>query len=156
MNTEIERKFLVDEPPPELNNYPSHGIEQGYVVVADDFEVRLRKKGDRYYQTVKSDGALLRHEVEIELSRSQFEALWPLTEYKRVEKTRYEIDYGGLLIELDVYSGNLEGLIVAEVEFQTEEESKTFSPPGWFGIEVTGDARYKNKHLASEGIHGKK
>ncbi|MEQ9618811.1 MAG: CYTH domain-containing protein [Deltaproteobacteria bacterium] len=152
MNREIERKFLVVKPPPELNKYPNHRIEQGYIAVTDDLEVRLRKKGDQYYQTVKSDGGLVRREVEIELSRDQFEALWPMTEGKRIEKTRYEIEYEGFLIELDIYSGNLHGLKVAEVEFKTEDQSKTFIPPDWLGAEVTDDKRYKNKYLSLHGI----
>lgn len=150
MNREIERKFLVIEPPRELIDYPNHKIEQGYLSATDGLEVRLRKKGDKYYQTAKSEGGLVRREVEIELSREQFEALWPLTEGKRVEKTRYEIKYEGFLIELDIYSSNLQGLIVAEVEFNSVDQSKAFSPPGWFGNEVTHDKRYKNKHLASD------
>ena len=152
MNREIERKFIVVEAPRDLNRYPSCRIEQGYLAVTDNFEIRLRKKGNRYYQTVKSDGGLIRSEAEVELSRDQFEALWPLTEGKRVEKARYEIEQGGFLIELDIYSGNLDGLKVAEVEFDTPERSKAFSPPDWFGNEVTDDKRYKNKYLALYGL----
>jgi adenylate cyclase len=70
----------------------------------------------------------------------------------RVEKTRYEIPYGAHLIELDVYSGALEGLVVAEVEFGSEEESARFDPPDWFGSEVTDDVRYSNRSLA---VHGR-
>lgn len=154
MNREIERKFLINEPPDDLNKYPNHKIEQGYLAVTDDFEVRLRKKGDRYYQTSKSEGGLVRKEVEIELSPDQFDALWPLTEGKRIEKTRYNIEYEGFLIELDLYSGSLKGLRVAEIEFQTEDLSETFTPPDWFEDEVTDDKRYKNKYLALHGLPG--
>ena len=78
--------------------------------------------------------------------------LWPLTKGKRIEKTRYEINYMNSIIELDIYIGNLETLITAEVEFTSEEESKKFEPPDWLGEEITLDNRYKNKNLALKGI----
>ena len=77
---------------------------------------------------------------------------WPLTEGRRLEKTRHVIPAGAdLTIELDVYSGALTGLLVAEVEFGSEEAAGTFEPPAWFGTEVTDDARFKNQQLASVG-----
>lgn len=152
MSQEIERKFLVTEPPRGLNQYSKYEINQGYIVITDQIEVRLRKKGRKYYQTVKTGAGVKRGESEIELTEGQFEGLWPLTEGKRVEKTRYELPYGDNLIELDVYSGALRGLIVAEVEFKSEGDSSVFNPPDWFGMEVTEDGRYKNKNLALHGI----
>ncbi len=153
MKQEIERKFLVKGLPPGLENFAAHEIVQGYIVISDDgTEVRLRKKGEKYYQTVKTGEGLKRGESEIELAGEQFESLWPLTEGKRVGKTRYEISHGDNLIELDVYSGALKGLLVVEVEFPSEEESAGFNPPSWFGKEVTEDPRYKNKNLALHGI----
>ena len=76
----------------------------------------------------------------------------PLTEGKRIEKIRYEIEYETSLIELDIYRGSLEKLITAEVEFKTESESTKFQTPSWFGREITDDKRYKNKNLALYGI----
>jgi len=152
MTNEIERKFLVKETPQGLESFPASEISQGYLAVTDDdTEIRIRRKGKKYYETVKSGKGLKRKEVEVEIGEKAFRSLWPLTEGKRVGKTRYEIPYGGLVIELDVYSGALEGLVVAEVEFASEEDSARFTPPGWFGEEVTHDARYGNKHLALYG-----
>jgi len=151
MTNEIERKFLVKEMPPGLDGYNASGISQGYLAVTDDTEIRVRKKGDRYYETVKSGKGLKRKEVEIELGEKGLNVLWPLTEGMRIEKTRYDIPYGEYVVELDVYSGDLAGLVVAEVEFPTEEASREFKPPGWLGREITDDVRYSNRHLALYG-----
>ena len=153
MNIEIERKFLVDNPP-GLENFSSKEILQGYLLITDEKEIRLRKKGDRYFQGVKVGRGLSREEIESEISIFQFEDLWPETEGKRIVKRRYDIYYDGIKIELDVFSGTHQGLITAEVEFKTEEESRLFEPPHWFGPEVTHDDRYKNKNLAVLGTPG--
>ena len=150
---EIERKFLVRTPPPGLDACPHDEIVQGYLVLAEDGgEVRLRRKGDRYVQTVKSGHGRVRAEVEVDLTRAQFEALWPAVPYPAVEKVRYEIPYQGHLIELDVYHGALEGLLTAEVEFDSLAASEAFAPPAWFGTEVTDDRRYRNRELARSGM----
>lgn len=155
MTNEIERKFLVKEIPAGLGKYPSNDISQGYLAVTEDgTEIRIRRKGNKYYETVKSGEGLSRKEAEVEIGREAFHSLWPLTEGMRVEKTRYEIPYGAHLIELDVYSGSLEGLVVAEAEFGSEEESARFTPPNWFGREVTDDKKYANKSLALYGKPG--
>ncbi len=147
---EIERKFLVDEVP-GLEVTESDEIEQGYLALGDDGEVRLRRREEGRELTVKRGGGLSREESEIELDRGQFEALWPLTEGRRLTKRRHRIPHGELTIELDVYSGDLEGLTVAEVEFESEADAATFIPPDWFGDDVTGDERYRNEALATDG-----
>ena len=150
---EIERKFLVAEAPPGLDGYPHEPIRQGYLALTDDgAEVRLRHKAGRFYQTIKQGEGLQRAEVEVELTHPQFDALWPLTEGRRVEKVRYVIAYEGRTIELDVYQGALVGLMTAEVEFPSLETSAAFEPPAWLGVEVTEEARYKNKNLAVFGM----
>ena len=150
---EIERKFLVPELPPDLERSPVTRIEQGYIAIASDgTEVRVRRRDGRYVLTVKGGSGLSRTEEEIEIDAERFARLWPLTEGRRLEKTRHVIPAGAdLNIELDVYSGALTGLLVAEVEFGSEEDADTFKPPPWFGTEVTDDARFKNQRLASEG-----
>jgi adenylate cyclase len=153
MNIEIERKFLVDNPP-DLENFSSEEILQGYLLITDEKEIRIRKKGSAYFQGVKVGRGLSRQEIESEIGMFQFEELWPETEGRRIEKRRYKIYYDGILIELDVYTGKLSGLITAEVEFKSEEESRIFKPPPWFGPEVTQDDRYKNKNLAVFGAPG--
>ncbi len=155
MNKEIERKFLVNQLPDNLQQYPSTKIIQGYLAITEDgTEVRLRKKGDRYFQTVKCGFGLQRGEAEIEISQDQFEKLWWMTEAKRIEKVRYEIDHSGMKIELDIYSGILKGLSVAEVEFSSIGQANLFVPPSWFGEEVTVDERYKNRNLVIHGMPG--
>jgi adenylate cyclase len=101
---------------------------------------------------VKSGSGRVRVEEEIEIEPERFERLWPLTEGRRIEKRRFEIAAGGgLTIELDVYAGDLAGLKVAEVEFPSSGDADAFTPPPWFGREVTDDPRYKNQRLACAG-----
>ena len=150
-NREIERKFLVPAQP-DLISAKSNKINQGYLAISEDgAEVRIRRKGDRYFETVKTAGKLSRGEFEIEISREQFECLWPATTGKRLNKQRYELHYRGHTIELDLYQGTLKGLMVAEIEFTTEQESEKFTPVHWFGREVTNDPAYKNQNLARYG-----
>jgi len=151
---EVERKFLVAERPAGLDDHPSQRIEQGYLAVHDDgVEVRARRRDDQATLTVKSGPGLVRVEEEMEIDGRRFEALWPLTEGRRVAKTRYLVPLdGGLTAEVDDYAGHLAGLFTAEVEFPDEAAAHAFSPPGWLGREVTGDKRYANRTLAVEGI----
>jgi len=81
----------------------------------------------------------------------QFEALWPLTEGRRLRKRRHLLPDDGVEVEVDVYEGELEGLIVAEIEFDSEEQARGFEPPPWLGDEVTGDERFLNESLAVDG-----
>ena len=150
---EIERKFLVAQPPADLDRWPSTAIEQGYIAIGGDgTEVRLRRRAGRAVLTFKSAGGRTRAEEELAIEPERFERLWPLTEGRRIEKTRYEIEAdGGLTIELDVYAGALTGLVVAEVEFASEDDADAFAPPSWIGREVTEDKRYKNQRLACDG-----
>jgi len=150
---EIERKFLVERPPADLDAHPSREIEQGYLAITDDVEVRVRRYGDQSFLTVKSSGNESRIEEEIEIAGRRFDALWPLTDGRRVEKRRYAIPApGGLTIELDVYHGRLSGLLTAEIEFESLADATSFDPPGWLGPDVTDDPRYKNKRLATQGL----
>jgi adenylate cyclase len=147
---EVERKFLVPEPP-DLSDAEAKEIEQGYLAVGTDAEVRLRRKGDSLLLTAKRGGGLSREEAEVELDPGAFEALWPLTEGRRIHKRRHLVPHGGLEIEVDIYAGDLDGLVVAEVEFDSEETARAFEPPEWLGDEVTGDERYLNETLAAAG-----
>jgi len=149
---EIERKFLVAELPVGLESFPNADVQQGYIAVEGEVEVRLRRKGERCYETVKGPGSLSRLELEIELEAAQLEALWPATEGRRVFKRRYRVPHGPHIVELDVYHGGLEGLTTAEVEFESVEASTAFEPPPWFGREVTRDGRLKNRNLALHGL----
>jgi adenylate cyclase len=148
---EVERKFLVPASP-ELDGTESDEIDQGYLAIGEDGEVRLRRKGERLFLTAKRGTGLSREEAEVEVDREAFDRLWPLTEGRRLHKRRHVIPHGEFSIELDVYAGDLQGLIVAEIEFPSEDEAKGFDPPDWLGEEVTGDARYLNETLATHGI----
>jgi len=146
------RKFLVREPPPDLGGCASDRIEQGYVALdGNAVEVRVRRRGGRATLTVKQRSGHVRLEEEIALGRARFERLWELTEGRRLEKVRHLVPVGDGTVELDFYGGELAGLVVAEVEFDSESESEAFRPPDWLGEEVTGDARYANRTLACDG-----
>ncbi|HEY5197603.1 MAG TPA: CYTH domain-containing protein [Solirubrobacteraceae bacterium] len=150
---EIERKFLVHEPPDGFDRHPSEQIEQGYIVVEGPSEVRVRRRDGRTLLTVKAGAGRVRVEEEFEIDERRFASLWPLSDGRRVAKTRYRLPAdGGLTIELDVYTGDLAGLTVAEVEFDSEAASHEFHPPDWFGRELTDDHRYANRTLAVDGV----
>jgi adenylate cyclase len=148
---EIERKFLLDRLPADLGD--GRAIEQGYLTIGDDgVEVRVRRYGGERTLTIKSGPAHVRTEEEFDVDERRFEALWPLTEGRRIVKTRHRLDLGeGLTAEVDVYGGAHEGLAVAEVEFADEDASARFQAPAWLGREVTGDGRYANQRLAVNG-----
>ncbi len=150
---EIERKFLVRELPADLDQSRSTWIEQGYIAIADDAtEVRVRRRDGAAVLTVKSGSGRSRFEEEIAIDPERFARLWSITVGRRLEKTRHLIPTkNGLTIELDVYSGVLAGLMVAEVEFGSDDAADAFEPPEWFGAEITDDARFKNQKLACEG-----
>jgi CYTH domain-containing protein len=144
---EIERKFLVDRLPEEVRERPAMLIRQGYLSV-EPAEVRIRSRNDTSHElTVKSVGGLSRAEVNLALTPEQFEELWPLVQ-RSIEKdrTRYQVDGG--TAEVDVYRGQLAGLVVAELEFPSEAAAAAFVPPDWFGTEVTTDPHYRNAALA--------
>ena len=148
---EIERRWLVHDLP-ELGELRPAPIIQGYLAISsDETEVRIRRKGDTYFETVKSQGGLTRDEIEVEISQDQFRLLWPATNGRRLEKTRYTLHWNGYQLELDIYQSALAGLMIVEVEFASTDESTRFDPPAWFGEEVTEDKRYKNNALALYG-----
>lgn len=145
---EIERKWLLKETP-DLSRRKGSEIIQGYLAVAaDGTEVRLRQDADKYFETVKTGKGLIRGEQEIELSPAQFKSLWPLTRGRRLAKIRYKLKWRGVTIEVDIYKKSLAGLKVAEVEFKSRKQASKFSPPPWFGKEITRNAKYKNVKLA--------
>ena len=154
---EIEKKFLVKSLPENLEQYPHKDIVQGYLAITEDgTEVRLRKKGKKYFQTVKSGAGKTRFESEVEITEDQFNTLWEATKGKRVEKTRYEIPHESGTIELDIYHGDLDGLLSAEMEFSSEKDSNEFVTPIWLSEEVTDDKKYKNQNLALHGVPKRK
>jgi CYTH domain-containing protein len=147
---EVERKFLVDEPP-DLDGEETAEIAQGYLAAGNDGEVRLRRKDGQTLLTAKRGAGLTRDEAEVQIDAAAFERLWPLTEGRRLRKRRHLLPHGDLSIEVDVFEGELAGLVIAEIEFESEEQASAFEPPPWLGEDVTGDPRYRNESLATRG-----
>lgn len=149
---EIERRFLIKKSPENLEQYKHSDIEQGYLSTKEGTSIRIRKKGDKFYQTIKKGTGKIRKEFEVEIQQGLYNILWKETKGRRLEKTRYEIPYEGKIIEFDIYKGKLGGLVTAEVEFESEEKCDSFIPPDWFGAEVTEMKEFTNKYLATHGI----
>lgn len=148
MPTEIERKFLVDHekwntlPKPNGNVY-----KQGYILSEEKRTVRIRVTPDAAYITLKG--------ASTGISRSEYEYSIPIAEgdeilenfaTSAVAKTRYNIVFAGHLWEVDVFAGANTGLIVAEIELESEDEP--FEKPEWVGAEVSHDSRYTNASLS--------
>jgi CYTH domain-containing protein len=147
---ERERKFLVGSIPADIG--PAVEIRQGYLAVDGDVEVRIREADDDHVLTIKGGRGRDRTEVERSLDEEQFNALWPLTAGRRLQKGRHRVPLGaGLTAEVDVYRGRHEGLLVVEVELPPDQDPDAFIPPDWFGRELTDDPRYSNAALASAG-----
>jgi CYTH domain-containing protein/8-oxo-dGTP pyrophosphatase MutT (NUDIX family) len=118
-------------------------------------EVRIRQYGEKHLLTVKEGRGLKRREIEVEISPQQFQSLWPFTEGRRLEKVRSRVAHGEYQVEVDSYCGDLEPLLIAEVEFPSVEASELFEKPEYFGMEVTDDYAYSNSSLAIHGLpHG--
>ena len=146
---EIERKFLVkrENLPENLEQYPSKAIEQGYLCTEP--VVRIRKSNDNYYLTYKSKGLLAREEYNLPLTKESYEHLKSKADGIVISKVRYVIpEKDGLSIELDVFKAPYEGLLLAEVEFPTEEAAHAYQPPKWFGEDVTYSTEYHNSTLS--------
>lgn len=155
--TEVERKFLVKHLPTELMATSEVILmSQGYIYSSKDLgSIRLRRSNDRYSTTFKFGGGISRTEVENDITKEVFDANWLRTAGRRVEKTRHLIPLeGGIVAELDVYEGALAGHAVVEVEFPSTEAAAAFTPPDWFGEDVTLDGRHSNAALAEYGWPG--
>lgn len=143
---EIERKFLVKELP-DLTGTVMIRMEQRYLSV--DPVLRIRKADDKHIFTYKSGMGMIRQEEEFEISAEDYAKLCEKTIGHPVAKTRYVMELpDGHHAEIDVYHGRLDGLLVVETEFGSEEEANAFEPPVWFGTEVTDDTYYTNAMLA--------
>lgn len=148
MGIEIERKFLVDQGKWAHIAKPIGKLyRQGYILNEEKRTVRIRVTDDAAYITLK--GASTR------ISRSEYEYMIPVNEGNEIlndfatsliEKTRYEVNYAGKLWEVDVFSGDNQGLVIAEIELTHEDEA--FEKPDWLGQEVSSDHRYANSSLS--------
>jgi CYTH domain-containing protein len=148
MATEIERKFLVNG---DLWRSLGTGeyYKQGYIQTQDQTTVRVRIVGDRAYLTIKGKNqGMVRAEFEYPIPLPDAEMmLATLCRPPFIEKIRYRIPQGDLIWEVDEFSGKNQGLIIAEVELQTEDQA--IALPDWIGQEVTADPRYYNSNLVN-------
>ena len=144
---EIERKFLISSLPEQLEQYPHHRIEQGYLSTGP--VVRVRRMDDEYILTYKGSGLMAHEEYNLPLTKEAYEHLKTKIDGRLISKTRYEIPYkDGLTIELDIFISPKEGLRLAEVEFPSVEAANTFQPPDWFTRDVTEDPAYHNSVMS--------
>lgn len=173
MGFEIERKWLIKELPEEALSFPHKEFVQGYLCAEPT--VRVRKEGDEYVLTYKGAGLLKREEYNLPLTKEAFEHLIAKCDGRLIHKTRYFIPYEEalclsvstdkkcssqqedtakqeLFIELDIYHGDYEGLMTAEVEFSSEESAGGFMAPDWFSDDVTLRPEYKNSALAMRNV----
>ncbi len=149
MGIEIEKKFLLTGTEwKQLTTGTAY--RQGYLCLAKERTVRVRTIADRGVLTVKgiSVGAVRReYEYEIPVNDAR-ELLEELCEKPLIEKNRYNIEYGGFTWEIDEFFGENQGLVIAEIELESEDQS--FDKPEWVGEEVTGDPRYFNSNLIKQ------
>lgn len=155
MAFEIERKFLVDLDlfPFKLHELKKVEICQGYICSSpEENTVRLRQMGDTFFLTVKSQGLLVRKEYETEITRQQFDTLWPSIQHGKMVKTRYTFTEKHVEMTLDIFKYDLKGLQMIEAEFETEQEAGRFDVPDYCIKEVTHDPRYTNSYLSIHGL----
>lgn len=144
---EIERKYLIHTLPDNLNIVKTREIEQGYLCTEP--VVRIRKDNDKYELTYKSKELMSREEYNLPLTKEAYEHLKEKIDGRLIVKSRQEIPLGeSLIIELDIFHGELKPLILAEVEFPDVEKANAFTPPEWFGEDVTFSSEYHNSTLS--------
>jgi CYTH domain-containing protein len=158
--TECERKFIVDRLPSSTALGDGVHLRQGYLAEENGLELRVRimepagsgPSGSSAVLTVKAGSGRSRTEVETGVAVDEAELLWPFTLGRRIDKIRYCVPLDAHVAEVDVYAGELAGLLTVEVEFESEDAADAFTPPDWFGRELTGQAQWSNAALARHGL----
>ena len=177
MGIEIEKKFTVRELPADLDKYPYHIIEQGYLNTSP--AVRVRREDDHYYMTYKGsapaeEGGIGKVEYNMPLDAESYAHLVEKSDGNIIKKTRHllplnegafdseylsanpqiksAVEKGDIKIELDVFKDYFEGRLLAEVEFPSEEAASAYHPASWFLEDVTGDYHYSNSYMSTEDI----
>lgn len=146
---EIERKYLIKALPDNLNIVESRLLEQGYLCTEP--VVRIRRDNDDFVLTYKSKGLMIREEYNLPLTEAAYEHLKEKVDGRLISKTRHIIPLENeLFIELDIFHGDLEPLMLAEVEFPDEESANAFAAPEWFGEDVTYSGKYHNSVLSKK------
>ncbi len=146
---EIERKFLVLSNDFINEAFAKKRIVQGYLNSNPERTVRIRIQEDKAFLTIKGKGnasGTTRLEWEKEIPVEDAEKLLLICEEGTIDKTRYEINVGAHVYEVDVFIKENDGLIMAEIELDSEDEA--FEKPDWLGVEVTNDERYYNAYLS--------
>jgi adenylate cyclase len=146
---EIERKFLVKNASFKAEAFTQNRITQGYLSSIPERTVRVRVKGDKAYLTIKgmtNETGMSRFEWEKEIPVDEAKSLLFLCEKGVIDKTRYEVKINQHVYEVDAFHGKNNGLIIAEIELDSEAEA--FEKPNWLGQEVTNDKRYYNSNLS--------
>lgn len=148
MNIETERKFLVLDDGYKSQAVESHRIRQGYIAHDMGRSVRVRILDDKGILTVKGPfiGLGSRPEWEKEISLKEAEELFLICKPGSIDKTRWIVPAGERCFEVDEFHGENEGLVMAEIELESQDEA--FGRPSWLGEEVTGDPRFYNGYLA--------
>lgn len=147
---EIERKYYIETLPEDFSHYPSRHMEQAYLNT--DPVIRIRREENQFFLTCKSKGLLAREEYTLPLNEEAYLHLLKKADGHILTKRRYRIPlkHTPYTIELDVFEGIYQGLVLAEVEFPTKEEALAFTPPDWFTREVTFTGEYQNSYLATK------
>jgi adenylate cyclase len=146
---EIERKFLVKSEEFKEHAFAKNEIAQGYLNSNAERTVRVRIKGNQGFLTIKGKGnesGMTRFEWEKEIPVSEAKMLLELCENGVIRKVRFEVKLGDHIYEIDEFFGENEGLIIAEIELQSEDEA--FEKPEWLGEEVTNNVKYYNSYLS--------
>jgi adenylate cyclase len=148
---EIERKFLVNSNDFKTEAFTQNRIAQGYLSSVPGRTVRVRIKGNMGFLTIKgpsNESGLSRFEWEKEIPLDEATELLKLCEEGIIDKTRFEVKMGKHILEIDEFYGENEGLVMAEIELNSETEA--FEEPSWLGKEVTNDKRYYNSYLSKK------
>lgn len=151
MALEIERKFLVNSDSFKEEAYQKNYIKQGFLNSNKNRTVRIRIMDDKGFLTIKgksNKSGTSRFEWEKEISKNEAKELFSLCEKGSIEKYRYLIKYKNHVFEVDQFLGENDGLVVAEIELSSEEES--IKKPSWLGKEVTGKKKYYNSNLSKK------
>ena len=157
---EIERKFTLKKLPENLETYPCHIIEQAYLNTSP--VVRIRQQDDSYYLTYKGNGLMAREEYNLPLDKPSYQHLLQKADGNVISKKRYVIPLENpqftddfisfstpeLVIEHDIFEPPFAPLIMAEVEFPSEEMANAFLPPDWFDEDVTMNPEYHNSNMS--------
>jgi adenylate cyclase len=147
---EIERKFLVTSFEFKNEAFAKKSIMQGYISSNPERTVRIRINGKDGFITIKGKGnksGMTRFEWEKMISLEEATALLKLCEDGAIEKIRYDVKVGNHVYEVDEFFGKNEGLVIAEIELESEDE--VFEKPSWLGKEVTNDVKYYNAYLSN-------